>query len=110
MVIDSSALLAIFFHEPERDQFLNTIINTIDKSVSAAIILETAIVLESRRGPIVGKELDLFIADANIRIVAVDLVQLRFARTAYRKYGKGRHPAALNFGDCFTYGFSEGTE
>lgn len=107
MVIDSSALVAIFFHEPERSQFLNVIINTPDKSISAAIVLETTIVLESRMGEIVGKELDLFIADAKIRIVPVDVAQLGFARAAYRMYGKGRHPAALNFGDCFTYGLAK---
>lgn len=64
-------------------------------------------VLESRKGEVASKELDLFISSANIQIVPVDLEQLRLARIAFRSYGKGRHPAALNFGDCFTYALAK---
>lgn len=107
MVIDSSALLAIFLAEAERDQFFKTIISTANKSVSVATVLETSMVLESRKGEVAGKELDLFISSANIQIVPADLEQLRLARIAFRRYGKGRHPAALNFGDCFTYALAK---
>lgn len=107
MVIDSSALLAIFLAEAERDQFFKAIISAANKSVSVATVLETSMVLESRKGEVAGKELDLFISSANIQIVPVNLEQLRLARIAFRRYGKGRHPAALNFGDCFTYALAK---
>lgn len=107
MVIDSSAFLAIFLAEVERDDFLRAIVQTPNKSVSAATVLETAIVLEARKGEAAGKELDLFIQDAGIRIVPVDITHLRLARLGYRVYGKGRHPAGLNFGDCFAYALAK---
>lgn len=107
MVIDSSALLAIFLAEAERDQFLKAILNAHSKSISAATVLETAMVLESRKGEAAGKELDRFIEEADIQIVPVDITQLRLARSAFRAYGKGRHPAALNFGDLFAYALAK---
>jgi len=64
-------------------------------------------VLESRKGEIAGKQLDLFIRDAGIQIVPVDVVQLGLARAGFRAYGKGRHPASLNFGDCFAYALAK---
>lgn len=107
MVVDSSALLAIFLAEPERDQFLKAITHAPSSSISVANVLETAIVLEARRGPVAGRQLDSLITEAGISIVAVDIVQLEFARSAFRLYGKGRHPAALNFGDCFAYALAK---
>jgi ribonuclease VapC len=107
VVIDSSALLAIFLAEVERDQFLRIIVNASRKSLSVATVLETAIVLESRKGPLAGKELDRFIETAGIQTVAFDMVQLSWARQGFRVYGKGRHPAALNFGDCFAYALAK---
>ena len=59
--------------------------------------------IESRRKEIAGHELALFLHELNVEIISVDQAQAEQARIAYRKYGKGRHPASLNFGDCFTY-------
>src|ERR1700736_2179513 len=107
MVIDTSALLAIFLAEPERKPFLDSIFQTETRMISAATMLETGIVLEARRGESAGREFDLFVVRANLQIVAVDSEQAEIARSAWRKYGKGRHPAALNFGDCFAYALAK---
>jgi ribonuclease VapC len=103
MVIDTSALVAIFLAEPERRRFLDLIIEAGTRLVSAANALETGIVLEARRGEAAGREFDLFVVRANLQVVPVDGEQVEIARSAWRKYGKGRHPAGLNFGDCFAY-------
>ena len=103
MVIDTSAVLAIFLGEPERKQFLDAILEAARRQISAATVLETGIVLESKRGESAGREFDLFVVRANLEVVAVDAEQIEIARSAWRSFGKGRHPAGLNFGHCFTY-------
>ena len=107
MVVDTSALLAIFLAEPERQPFLDSILQAETRMISAANVLETGIVLEARRGESAGREFDLFLVRASLQIVAVDSEQAEIARSAWRKYGKGRHPAALNFGDCFAYALAQ---
>jgi ribonuclease VapC len=107
MVIDTSALLAIFLAEAERQRFLNLIIEAPTRLISAANVLETGIVLEARRGEAAGREFDLFVVRANLEVVSVDSEQVEVARWAWRKYGKGRHPASLNFGDCFAYALAK---
>jgi ribonuclease VapC len=107
MVIDTSALLAIFLAEPERKRFLDSIFQDETRMISAANVLETGIVLEARRGESAGREFDLFLIRANLQIVPVDGEQIEIARSAWRKYGKGRHPASLNFGDCFAYALAQ---
>jgi ribonuclease VapC len=107
MVIDTSALLAIFLAEPERQKFLELIRQDGSRFISAPNALETAIVLEARRGVVAGREFDLFLHRLKIEIVPVDATQIEVARTGWRKYGKGRHPASLNFGDCFAYALTK---
>ena len=107
MVIDTSAFAAIFFAQPERQTFLDAITAAESRLVSAANMLETGIVLESRQGEAAGREFDLFMVRAGLQIVPVDAEQADLARSAWRKYGKGRHPAALNFGDCFAYALAK---
>jgi|SRR5450755_4229856 ribonuclease VapC len=109
MVIDTSALAAIFFAEAERQTFLDAITSAGSRLVSAASVLEAGIVVEGRVGESAGREFDLFVVRANLEIVPVDAEQVEIARTAWRKYGKGRHPAALNFGDCFAYSLAKST-
>jgi ribonuclease VapC len=75
--------------------------------LSAANLLEASIVIDSRKGETAGRELDLLIYRANIEIVAVDQDQAEIARIAWRRFGKGRHPAALNYGDCFAYALTK---
>jgi ribonuclease VapC len=110
MVIDTSALAAIFFGEPERQRFLNAITSAENRLLSAASMLETGIVLESRQGEAAGREFDLFVVRANLQIVSVDAEQAELARSAWRRYGKGRHPAALNYGDCFSYALAKSSD
>ena|ERR1700751_2517471 len=109
MVTDTSALAAIFFGEPERQKFLEAIISVTTRMISAATVLETGIVVESRLGDAAGRELDLFLIRANFQIMPVDAEQAELARSAWRRFGKGRHPAALNFGDCFAYALAKWT-
>jgi len=107
MVIDTSALVAIFLGEPERKTFLENILSAETKLISAANLLETGIVLVARRGEAAGREFDLFVVRAKLEVVPVDADQADIARSAWRKFGKGRHAAGLNFGDCFAYALAK---
>ena len=103
MVIDTSAILAVLQDEPERRAF-NEIVEAADeRRLSAANFVETSIVIEARYGADGVRDLDLYLAKAAVEIYPVDEDQALTARRAFRDYGRGRHPAALNFGDCFAY-------
>jgi ribonuclease VapC len=103
MVIDTSALLAILQDEPERRSFNEAIEAAEPRLLSVANYVEISIVIETRYGAEGLRELDRFIDRADIELVAVDVVQGKVARDAFSRFGKGRHVAALNFGDCFAY-------
>jgi ribonuclease VapC len=103
MVIDSSAIIAVLLNEANAAQIAEAIDSGAQRLLSAASLLEASIVIESRKGEDAGRELDLLIYRAAIEIVAVDQDQAEIARVAWRRYGKGRHPAGLNYGDCFSY-------
>jgi ribonuclease VapC len=103
MTLDTSAILAILQDEPEREEFLSRIGTAERRQVSAVSVLEAAMVLEGRRGEDAGSDLDLFLNRAAIEIVPFDSEQLNIARSAFRRFGKGRHRAGLNFGDCAAY-------
>ncbi|MGQ0735022.1 MAG: type II toxin-antitoxin system VapC family toxin [Acidobacteriota bacterium] len=103
MVLDTSALLALLLDEPEAEGFRVAVEEDATRLVSAATVLETAIVIETRKGDAGGRELDLLLHKAEVEVVAVDADQVTEARRAYRRFGKGRHPAGLNFGDVFAY-------
>lgn len=107
MVVDSSALVAIFLAEPERHRFLEAITHAETRYLSAVNTFETSIVLEARQGEAAGAELDAFLSLANFEIVPVEGDQLQLARQAWRRFGRGRHPAGLNFGDCFAYALAK---
>ena len=109
MVSDTSALAAIFFGEPERQKFLQAIISASTRLISAATVLETGMVVENRLGDAAGRELDLFLIRANFQIVAIDAEQAELARSAWRQFGRGRHPAGLNYSDCFSYALAKWT-
>src|SRR5436305_12537686 len=106
MVIETSCLLAILLQEPEASAFAIVIEADPVRLLSAGSLLETAIVIESRYGEGGGRELDLLIHKADIEVVAVDGTQVEMARHGFRAFGKGRHPAGLNYGDCFAYALS----
>ena len=103
MVIDTSALLAILQDEPERRSFNEAIEAAESRVMSVANYVEVSIVVESRHGAEGLRELDRFVDRAGIELVGVDVGQGKMARDAFSRFGKGRHPAALNFGDCFAY-------
>lgn len=103
MVIDTSALVAVLFDEPER-RALNEAIEDADaRLLSTATFVELSIVVQARAGDAGRGSLDLFLSRAAIDLIAVDVQQAEVARDAFSRFGKGRHRAALNFGDCFTY-------
>jgi ribonuclease VapC len=107
MVIDTSALLAILQDEPERRGFNEAIEVAETRCLSAATFVETSIVIEARYGAEGLRDLDALIARAAIEIVPVDVEQAQLARTAFWQFGKGRHPAGLNYGDCFSYALAK---
>ncbi|MCY1745407.1 type II toxin-antitoxin system VapC family toxin [Ensifer sp. SL37] len=103
MVIDTSVLAAIAFNEPEAAAFRERIADDPVRLISAATVLETAMVIETRLGEAAGADLDLWLYKAEVEIVPVTAEHADRARRAWRRYGKGRHPASLNYGDCFSY-------
>lgn len=103
MMIDSSVLIAILENEPEADRLIEAIANSPVRLISAVSVVETSIVILNRRGDAGIATLDDFLREAQIETVAVTPEQATLARHAYTHYGKGRHPAKLNFGDCFSY-------
>ena len=103
MVIDTSALLAILQGEPERRDYVEAIEAADAVRMSVASFIETSIVIESRYGAEGLRDLDRFLARAGIELMAVDREQAHLARSAFSRFGKGRHRAGLNYGDCFSY-------
>ena len=110
MVIDTSALLCILQDEPERRDF-NRLIESADFCrISTATFVEASIVVEARYGTDGTRDLDLLMAKAGIEQVPLNEEQAGLARRAFRLYGKGRHPAGLNYGDCFSYALARSLE
>ena len=107
MVVDTSALIAILFGEPETESFVQALVNDPKKMISAFNILETAIVVEAKKGEAGGRELDLLVHRARIEIIPLNGDQVELALAAWRKYGRGNHPAGLNIGDCCAYALAK---
>jgi len=103
MILDTSALLAILQDEPERRAFNEAIELADAVRMSVASFVEGSIVVEVRYGAEGLRDLDRFVDRAGIELAPVDAEQAREARLAFSRFGKGRHPAGLNFGDCFAY-------
>jgi ribonuclease VapC len=103
MVLDSSAIVAIFLNEPDAPLLERTIADDPIRLISAGTLIETGMLIESKMGAVGGRELDLWLQRAKVEIVPVDQEQAEFARRGWRSFGKGRHPAGLNYGDCFSY-------
>ncbi len=104
MIINTSALVAVLRREAGFELLQSTIERSPGARLSAANLLELAIVVDAKRDPTVSREMDQYLQEAAIEIEPVTEAQARVAREAYRDYGKGSgHPAQLNFGDCFAY-------
>jgi ribonuclease VapC len=109
MVVDSSALVAILRKEPEAARFTRAIVRASVRLISAANLLEAGIVIDNQVGLNAGRRLDAFVEKAQLQIEPVTEAQVRIARQAYVDFGRGNHPAALNFGDCFAYALAKTT-
>jgi ribonuclease VapC len=107
LVVDSSALVAILFSEAERSKALDEILDSETRLLSAFSFLETSIVTVSRKG-LAGKSLlDGLLRDARLETVELDSEQAELARDGWYEFGKGRHPAGLNIGDCCSYALAK---
>ena len=109
MIIDTSALLAILLGEPDAGRYEDAIAAAWPRRMSAIALLEAAMVVESRGGAKAGHELDVLLEKAAVELVPVTSEHANAARRAWRRFGKGNHRAALNFGDCFAYALAKTT-
>jgi len=109
MVLDTSAIVAILSNEPEREHFIDLIGATSVLRLSAGNRVEATLVIEGRKRDAGRLDLDLFLSEAEVEIVPVTPEQVEIACEAFRRYGKGRHPAGLNFGDVFAYALAKAT-
>ena len=107
MVIETSALVAMLTDEPDAQRFEAAVEADPVRLMSTASYLEAAIVIEQRFGEPGGRELDLWVHRAGVDLVSVDAEQAEVARSAYRRFGKGRNSAGLNYGDCFAYALAK---
>jgi ribonuclease VapC len=104
MLIDSSAIVAMVDREPEFQDFAHLIASAPIRLMSTVTLLETSVVLEMRYGPV---DIDGLIVGSAIDVIPFDRAQTDAARAAYRRFGQGLHPAALNFGDCAAYALAK---
>jgi ribonuclease VapC len=109
MVLDSSAVVAILMDEPEAKGFLATIAADGRRLISTATVIEISMVMSGRKTEGAIERVDRFLDDIDVKIVPLDIAQMRAARRAFLRYGKGRHEAGLNFGDCISYALAKTT-
>ena len=103
MIVDSSALLALIFREPGHEEIRRALLSAEVVAAGAPTLTETGIVLEARLGPAAHGMLERILDEFEIQEVSFGSVHWREALDGFRRFGKGRHPAGLNFGDCMTY-------
>jgi ribonuclease VapC len=109
LVVDTSAAVAVILGEPGSEELAAQLEDALTRLMPAAIRVELGIVIEARLGPAGQDVVDRFLRDAQIEIEPVDADLAARAMSGWRRYGKGRHPAGLNLGDCFTYALAEQT-
>jgi ribonuclease VapC len=107
IVVDSSALIAIYFNEPEKASFALAVVSVDAPCIGAPNFLEASMVAETRHGEAGCRELDRIAANLGLEIVPFDASHIQGARDAFRRFGKGRHRANLNFGDCCAYALAK---
>lgn len=104
MIVDTSAVIAVLLDEPERGRMVDALLSAPVVRISEATYVETGVVIDGPRDPVLSRKLDGFMEEFAIEPIAVDRRQAGIARQAYRDFGKGSgHPARLNFGDCCSY-------
>jgi ribonuclease VapC len=109
MIVDTSAVLAILFAEPEAQRIADAIEDNPICRFPATCFLEATMTLLGRNGEDGLRDLDLFLAHSRMEIAPLTESQARLAREAFKRFGKGRHPAKLNFGDCISYALARET-
>jgi ribonuclease VapC len=103
MILDTAAVIAVLRNEERAARLVAALENAPVKRMSAATLVEAGIVLQARYGDHGERELDLFVQRTHVQIIPVTEEHAEYARSAYRRFGRGRHAAGLNFGDCFAY-------
>jgi ribonuclease VapC len=110
VIVDSSVLVCLLREEPDSQMFIQALARAPDGILmSTANHLETAIVIDANGSDALSARFDAIVAYWQIALIPVSTEQGRIARDAYRRFGKGRHPAGLNFGDCFAYALAKET-
>jgi ribonuclease VapC len=109
MIIDTSAIIAVLFNEDDAKDYAQLITQSDSRRMSAATFVETAIVVETQTKTSGSRQLDAFLRRADIAIEPFTEEHAHIARQAFIDFGKGRHPAGLNYGDCFSYALAKAT-
>jgi ribonuclease VapC len=107
MIVDSSAIIAILQDESDAKAFAAAILRDTVRRMSVVTWVEAAIVTDGNRNPVLSRRFDDLLRDVHMRVETVTPKQAEIARQAYRDFGKGRHKAGLNFGDCFAYALAK---
>jgi ribonuclease VapC len=107
VILDTSAIIAVLRAEPEAPHFAQAIISAAGPRVSAVSYVEAAVVIDSVKDAVASRRFDEFFRVSRITVEAVTFRQAEIARQAYRDFGRGRHKAGLNFGDCFAYALAK---
>jgi ribonuclease VapC len=109
MIVDTSVIIAILRDEPDAAAIREVLARPQVRRMSAVSYVEAGVVVDSNRNPVLSRRFDDLLRDVQIGVEPVTLNQARIAREAYRDFGKGRHKAGLNFGDCFAYALAKET-
>lgn len=107
MILDTSAIAAVLFAEEEEDRFLDAMVGAPKLRISAATLVEATMVIEGRGGPDMADVIDALLLRVGAEICPVTAETARIARDGWRRFGKGRHQARLNLGDCFAYALAQ---
>jgi ribonuclease VapC len=107
IVVDTSAVIALLEDEADAALYTSALVAADGLTMSAANVLECSLVIESRYGEVGRERLDGFLTQVEVEVAAFDAEQVMLARAAFRRFGRGRHPAQLNFGDCFAYALAK---
>jgi ribonuclease VapC len=103
VILDTSAIAAVLFAEEEEDRFLDAMVGAPKLRISAATLVEATMVIEGRGGPEMADVIDALLLRVGAEVCPVTAETARIARDGWRRFGKGRHGARLNLGDCFAY-------
>ena len=107
MIVDTSAIIAVLKDEPDADELVGAMVNARTCRISAVSYVEAGVVTDGNQNPVLSRRLNDVLRDLKIQVESVTPQQAEIARQAYRDFGKGRHKAGLNFGDCFAYALAK---